>query len=260
MQNNFNVPLSYESEYKPFIIPTVHKRSLIISDTHVPYHNFSAVCSTLDFCQDKNIDSILINGDFLDMHHLSKFQHDPRKRSFKDEIQAGNEMLDCLVMAFPTAKIFLKWGNHDERYEKWLMVKAPEIFGVEEYRLENHLKTLVRGVTVIADQKVVYMGKLPVLHGHEINMKNTSVNPARTLFLRVKHSAICSHLHVPSQHSGKRIDGHVITCWSTGHLSEEHPEYARNNEWIPGFCIVDYDKEQFEVSNYKIIHNKVYRT
>lgn len=81
-----------------------------------------------------------------------------------------------------------------------------------------------------------------------------------TLFLRTYTSSLCSHLHLPSFHGEKRSDGHIVGCWSTGHLGEESPDYAPYNKWQLGFATVDLDGKEFEVSNYKIINSKVYRT
>jgi predicted phosphodiesterase len=259
LDNRFNIPQSDEAEYLPYVLPEGCHRLLLLPDLHVPYHSYAGTNVTFDFCQDKKIDLILLNGDFMDFHQLSKFVHDPRKRNFKDELNIGNCMLDAIEMAFPKVKKIYKLGNHDERYEKYLKMKAPELIGVREYKLEVHFNLLARGISIVEDQRIIWAGKLPILHGHEINMKNTTVNPARTLYLKTKNSAICSHLHIPSVHKGKRIDNHVISTWSTGHLCEEHPEYARNNDWILGFAVVDFDNEYFEVSNFQIINNKVWR-
>jgi predicted phosphodiesterase len=260
MPNKYNIPESFETPYEDYLLPKVHKKLLILPDVHVPYHNYDAINTTFDFCQDKSIDSILLNGDFMDCYQMSKFVKDPRKRNFKEELSIAGELIDAIQKTFPDAKLFFKEGNHEERYEKYLMMKAAELLGIEEYGLDNLLKLYARGVAYIRDQRTVRVGKFPVFHGHEYNMKNTTVNPARTLFLRTKASALCSHLHVPSFHSGKREDDHVISCYSTGHLSEEHPPYARKNEWILGFAIIDFDPTHYEVSNYKIIHNKVWRS
>lgn len=256
----YNIPESFAETYSPYLLPSVHKSLLILSDPHVPYHNVGALSETFDYCQNLKIDSILLNGDFLDCYQLSKFEKDPRNRHLSDELEAGRQLIDVITGAFPSAKIFYKEGNHDERYEKYLKIKAPELLGIEEFKLDNLLQLRAKGVEYIRDQRPVYAGKLPIFHGHELGMKSITVNPARTLFLKAKTSAICSHLHLTSQHTARRIDNHIISTWSTGHLSEEHPRYARNNEWTLGFCKVDFDMDFFEVSNYKIIHGKVYRS
>jgi len=258
--NKYNLPESFEESYDPYHLPKVHKRLLVVSDLHVPYHNVPAITAAVDYAIRFKVDSVLINGDLVDEHSLSKFLVDPRKRNFRQEIETTNLLLDEFQKALPSAKFFFKAGNHDERLEAYLMRKAPELLGFEEYKLSNLLKLYARGIECVEDKHVIYAGKLVILHGHEVNMKGTTVNPARTLFLKIKKSGICGHLHVSSQHTEKRIDGHLISTWSTGHLAEEHPRYAPINNWNLGFCIVDFDDEFYEVSNYKIINRKVWRS
>lgn len=258
-ENKYNLPDSFESEYEPFVIPSVHKRMLIISDLHIPYHNIPAITSAIDYAISANVDCVLINGDLVDEHSMSKFLIDPRKRNLAEELESTNLFLDSLQAALPV-KTFFKLGNHDERLEKYLMRKAPELLGISEFRLPNLLNTYARGIECVEEKRIVYAGKFIILHGHEVNMKGTTVNPARTLYLKTKKSCLCGHLHTSSQHTEKRIDGYLVSNWSTGHLAEEHPQYAPINNWNLGFAILDFDSETFEVSNYKIIHNKVFRS
>lgn len=175
-------------------------------------------------------------------------------------MQTARELLSKFAELLPNTKRYFKFGNHDEWYQLYLWRKAPELWGDPDFRLENRINAHENGFEVIKDKRIILAGKLPILHGHEINMKGTTVNPARTLFLKVKHSCICNHLHVSSQHNEKDIDGKHISTWSIGHMGIEHPEYAPINSWNLGFAIVDYDPEYFEVNNYKIINNKAVRT
>ena len=258
--NRFNIPESFETPYEKFTIPIVYGRMLIFADTHIPYHNIPSLNAMFSYSIKNKIKSILINGDLIDQHSLSKFLIDPRKRNFKQEIETTREFILNLKEVFPRAKIYVKLGNHDIRFEHFLMRKAPELLGFEEFKLSNILHTYALGIEMIEDNRIVYLGKLPILHGHEINMRGTTVNPARTLYLKVKTSCMCAHLHTSSQHTEKRLDGHMISTWSIGHMCEEHPAYAPINNWNPGFAIVDYDAEFFEVSNYKVIDGRVYRS
>lgn len=96
LSKKFNIPDSFESEYEPYRMPTVYGRTLIISDLHIPYHNYIGVLRMMEYAQKLKIDSVLINGDFMDFHQMSHFLRDPRKRSVKQELEAGNKMLDAL--------------------------------------------------------------------------------------------------------------------------------------------------------------------
>ena len=115
------------------------------------------------------------------------------------------------------------------------------------------------GIDVIKDQRIIYAGNLVIVHGHELGMKSINVNPARSLFLKTHVSSLCSHLHRTSSHTEPSLH-EDITCWSTGHLGEEHPRYARINKWNHGCARVEKDEEgNYEVINVNLTKNKLYR-
>jgi hypothetical protein len=205
------------------------------------------------------IDGLLLNGDILDIHTLSKFEKDPRKRHFTEELETAKQFLDLLNSVFKCPKYF-KVGNHEERFEHYMIRKAPELFGTREFKLDILLEMGAKRYEYIEDKRIVKAGGLAIFHGHELNMKSITVNTARTLFLKTKISSVCGHLHTVSHHTAKRADGHVIGCWSIGHLGEDSPDYAPYNEWQHGFAVVHLDQKEFEFQNYKIINGKAYRT
>jgi predicted phosphodiesterase len=256
--NPFNLPDSFEESYEHYHVPSLHKNWLVLSDLHFPYHNVASITESLNYGIAKNIDAILLNGDVMDCYLLSKFNPDPRKRSLKDEIASVGEFLDLLGKIAP---VFFKLGNHEERLERYLITNAPVLLGIDDYEIENLLHCRERRVEVIKDQKIIYIGHLPVLHGHEVRLSGVSVNPARSLFLKTKKTALCGHLHRTSQHNEMTLDGKLISTWSTGHLGEEHPKYARINNWNHGCCRVEVDVEgNFEVINLRIQNNKLFRS
>lgn len=256
--SKFNIPESFEEIYEHYHVSRQFKNWLILNDLHFPYHNIGAITESLNYGIAKNIDAILLNGDLMDCHLLSKFNPDPRKRSLPDEIEAVGQFLDTLNTIAP---VFFKLGNHEERLERYLITNAPVLLGIAEFELDNLLHCNARNVTVIKDQRIVYIGRLPVLHGHEVRLSNVSVNPARSLFLKTKKTAICGHLHRTSQHNETALDGKLISTWSIGHLGEEHPKYARINNWNHGCARVEVDGDgNFEVINLRIQANKLFRS
>lgn len=259
LENKFNLPESLIDSFEPFNFPA-SGRVLVFGDVHVPFHNTIGLSAMIDYALKNNVTMLFINGDFFDHYALSPFAKDPDKKDYKKEITTGRELLAKFAEIFPNTQRFYKFGNHDEWYQMYLWRKAPELWGDPDFHLENRVCAKENGFTVIKDKRIVLLGRLPVLHGHEINMKGTTVNPARTLYLKVKHSCVCNHLHVSSQHNEKDINGKHISTWSVGHMGIEHPEYAPINSWNLGFAIIDYDPEYFEVNNYKIINGKVIRT
>ena len=259
MLNPYNLPESYQETFDPFHCP-FYDNWLIMSDLHIPYHDIRAISEIINYGIAKGIKAILLNGDIMDCYMLSKFQPDPRMRKFSEELSATREFIDQL-QKWTGAKIFFKAGNHEERLEKILVVKAPELLDIPDFELDILLRFGEKKVDYVKDKRLVYIGNLPILHGHEIGMRSVIVNPARSLFLKTKRTSMCSHLHLPSMHSGKTVDDKIITTWSTGHLGDPHPRYAPFNEWVHGGARVEVDDTgDFEVINLRMINNKLHRT
>lgn len=257
-KNPYNIPESDEESYEPYII-TGHKRVGIINDIHLPYHSIEAVTATLDFLKKEEPDAIFINGDVLDCHQLSYFEKDPKKKQFFQELETFKEFFNILKKTFG-AKIYFKFGNHEERYEKFLFQKAKELVGVPEFELENILKARAEGIEIIKDQRLVVMNGLPFVHGHEFGRRLfTPVNAARGLILQAKHSAVKGDCHTTSEHPEPDIFGKLMTCWSVGCLCGLHPKWFRLNKWNHGFAIVDLDENGYEYQfrNKRILDGKV---
>jgi len=253
----FNLPKSYEREYTHFHLPKELKNTLVLSDTHIPYHHIAAIEEALNYGLIKKIDSILLNGDIMDCYMLSKFQPDPRERDFGEEIISFQMFIKELNDIFHVP-IYYKIGNHEERYEKAMIDHCAEFLKIPHFDFENVLGCKELGLTVIKDQRIIYIGNLAVFHGHELKMHSVNVNPARTLFLRTHTSSLCAHLHRTSQHTEPALD-RDITCWSAGHLGDAHPKYAPINKWNWGCARVEKDSSgNFEVINVNLTNNKLF--
>ncbi len=235
-------------------------RVLVISDCHIPYHDQTALRVALGYGRDRQADVILLNGDIADFFSVSAWEKDPRKRRFADELKIVCEFLKTLREEFPKARIIYKLGNHEERYERYMMLKAPELLNVAEFSIEKILGLADLGIELVRDMRPIRLGPLNVIHGHEykFNISNP-VNPARGFFLRAKVHCMGSHLHQTSQHSEKNLEEKVISAWSIGCLCGLHPDYRPLNNWNHGFSFVELDAASaFHVENLKIIRGEVY--
>jgi predicted phosphodiesterase len=255
--NPYKLPDSDETSYEPYILKGA-KRILILSDIHLPYHSIQALSAAFDYAKKQQPDLILLNGDTLDFHGLSRFVKDPRKRNFAAELTSFKEFMVVLDKAFPKAKKIFKVGNHEERYLNFLYQKAGELHGVEEFELESIIKARANGIDIIGDKRIIKAGGLNIIHGHEFATGFFSpVNIARGLYLRGKTSAIQGHNHASSEHTEPNMNNEITTTWSVGCLCELHPAYMPLNKWNNGFAIVDVDGNSFEVSNKRIYKGKV---
>jgi len=258
--NPYRIPESDCDPWEPIHIPERLDSGLVFSDLHFPYHDVQAFNSMIEHTlQHKKINFIIINGDGMDCYQLSRFCKDPRKMPIDDELWGWIEFINTLYNIFPGVKIYWKLGNHEERLEKYLYTRAPELVGMNEFKMSNILK--IRGLQDIEviEHQIIYAGRLPFVHGHEFaGSANSPVNPARGLFLKTLSSAAVSHHHRSSAHSETDINEKLMSWYSLGCMCGLHPEFALINKWNHGFSYIATQGKEFEFENMKIYKGVVY--
>jgi predicted phosphodiesterase len=253
----FKMPESYAETFEPYEIK--QSNILCLSDLHFPYQHNKAVQLAINYGKEREVNTILLNGDLIDFATISRHEKDWRHRSVSVEFEAVREFLYELKNHFHKAKIIFKEGNHDERWEKWLFLKAPEIFDDQEFKLETRLRLGDLQIDIVKDKLPVKIGKLNVLHGHELQ-GGGGVNPARATFLKTIDNVLIGHCHRTSTHLEKTFGDRVIGVNSTGCLCGMYPMFARVNKWNLGFAQIEHNIKtgDYVVNNKIIIDNKVF--
>ena len=254
----FIMPESYAETFEPYEIS--QSRTLIISDLHIPYQDNDSIQKAINYGKEKKVNCILINGDLLDMCSISRFGRDWRQRQIHEEFEATRVFLNSLREHFPKAKIVFKYGNHDERYEKFLFLKAPEIFDCTDFQLEVLLKLGELKIEVVKEKRPILIGKLTVLHGHELFGGSGGVNPARGTFLKTLENVVVGHYHKTSSNTEASMYGDVFSVHSVGCLCGKTPYYMPINKWNTGFayCELEIKTGNYTFYNLKIINGKIY--
>lgn len=252
-RNPYKLPESDAEIFEPFIMP-FYERVLILNDIHLPYHDIAALTASLDYGVRNEPSAIFLNGDVLDIHQLSFFERDPKKKDFAKELDTFKAFMERLSETFKVP-IYFKFGNHEERYERFLLQKAKELVGVEEFELENIIRRRFDCV-IIKDKRIVDINGLPYVHGHEFGRGFFSpVNAARGLFLQAKHSAVKGDCHTTSEHTEPDIFGKIMTTYSVGALCGLTPKWLPINKWNHGVAI------QFNESDhkYRLDNRRIYK-
>lgn len=256
-EGNYNLK-AVNISTQDFIFP--HKKPLIVSDIHLPYHDIDAIEIALEKAYKNDVDSIYLNGDILDFYQVSRFTKEGGAMSIKEERDMFFEFIGWIKSNFDVP-IYYKAGNHEERLAKYINDKAPDLAQLPELSLSGFLKLDDLGVQFVDGRQKAMMGKLIVVHGHEFGESIFSpVNPARGLFLRAKSSTLAGHNHQTSEHHENNLKNDSMACFSTGCLCQLTPNYRpfAYTKWNHGFAIVEIDEDDsFEVSNYRIIDGKV---
>jgi predicted phosphodiesterase len=235
------------------------RKALVLSDIHLPFHSLSALNGALRVGDEFAPDVILLNGDIIDFSAISKYETDPTKRDLAGELRALQTFLEHVRTRYRKARIVYKLGNHEERWWPYMWRKCPEFLGIEAVSFPALSGADNLGIEIVQEKRIVMLGKLPVLHGHELPRGlATPVNPARGAFLKALETVMVAHEHRTSEHPETTLLGRTITTWSTGCLSELHPQFRPINRWNHGAATVEIARNgDFSVRNFKIKNGRV---
>lgn len=229
------------------------------SDAHFPYHSEDAVEVFLEQADKIKAKTIVLLGDWMDFYKGSDFEQDPRQRDMLEEIEMFKTFLHMVRKAYPKQKIVYKIGNHEERWDRYIMRKAPQLFGLPSLQLNALLELDKLKIDYVTDKRTMRYKNFFMIHGHEYKQGiSAPVNPARGLYLRAKKSTVCGHHHQTSEHPEPEIDGSIIACYSLGCLCDLAPDYMPNNRWNHGFGeMYAIDGGMWQFVNRKIIRGRV---
>lgn len=260
--NTNEIPESDAIEYKSFKLPANQNEILLLPDLHIPYHDVDALDVAINWGAERDINTVILQGDSLDCYQMSVFEKEPNNRDFEGERDIFWKILDILQKKFHKAKFYYIEGNHEMRWKSILRGSprlAKSVYGMIEFELDIILRLGERNITWIADKQKMFAGKLAIIHGHEYKGGNASlVNPARWLFMKTLGNTLCAHFHRSSDHSEPNVENELRACWSVGCLCELHPFYMPNNKWNHGFPRVRVNKDgTFKVTNLRIYNGKL---
>lgn len=261
------LPEPEPERFKVVELPKGIKRWLILADLHIPYHELEPLEVALEYAGAENTrcDGILILGDLMDLHELSPFVHDPRRRDFGAELEDTAKFLEYASDKVKPKRILWKKSNHEARLERYLSIHAPELFkAAEDNRFadfldfEGFLSLREQNVTLLPREHVLSHRHLTLVHGDEWGSSYVPVNPARTTFLKTFSCVISAHCHRTSMNPEVQLfGGTVITCWSIGCMCTLHPDWKTLTNWNHGFAILDLTGKTWKVENYRIVKGEI---
>ena len=117
------------------------KRVIVFSDAHFTDTTTTAFKALLLMIDTFNPEVIICNGDAFDGQVLSRFPsiNYDQKPTVLEELKACRQHLDEIAKHRPAGcELIWTLGNHDMRYESWLVNKVPEYSGVDGFSLKYH--------------------------------------------------------------------------------------------------------------------------
>lgn len=222
---------------------------LVSSDHHSKWLDKFMWHVFLDTAKRMQPDVVVLNGDVLDCHDISRYPKDPTAGSdLQGEVNFCREMLRQLREVCPNTQIDWCEGNHEWRLIKYLTECAPGLAGLKSLEfgplmgLDDFEVNVVarrgfrRESARVADArnfKVYGDNALLVTHGSK-----TGSNPARSELLRWNMTGISGHIHRPCV--AATSDYFRTRTWTTtGCMARRDLAWTYNEsptEWVQGFA------------------------
>lgn len=257
----YRAPKSMADDHTEFVINGA-QCILRLSDIHFPFHDSEALDIALSYGAKHDPTIILLAGDIADLPTFSNHPKINPLTFMEQEMLMLAEFFEGLRQMFPKARIIWQEGNHELRFKRYLMQKAPDLFSVPNMDLPGLVcayggPQAMHRVEWVDDCRVIRTGHLAHIHGHEFR-GGGGVNPARWLFLRAGENAICGHFHRTSEHSEPNLSRKQRGAWTTGCLCTLTPDWMRHTKWNHGFAWIDVEQDgNFRVKNIRIVDGKV---
>ncbi len=183
--------------------PSNLQRWLIVPDTHAPYHDRESWATMIAAARTLDLHGIVVQGDLLDLYSVSSHDREPHRVS-----KLAVEILDCLdclddLDSLGAAEKVYCFGNHENRLRRYLVRKAPELFGTVD--VETLLRLEDRGWKWHKYRKSVKVGDLVIVHDVGQHGKYAALNAAARLW----QPAAIGHVH--------RSQLQTFICPRTGH-------------------------------------------
>lgn len=114
---------------------------LVGNDAHIWPGPFTpAIKAFIKLCKELRPKFVILNGDMFDGATVSRHARIgwERQPTVKEEIEAGQEVLDAIEKAAFKARKVWTLGNHDARFETRLAASSPEYAGIHGIHLKDH--------------------------------------------------------------------------------------------------------------------------
>lgn len=216
------------------------EKTLVIGCVHVPFEDEQSLAATLDFAKYWKPKRLVLNGDIYDLYAIMRHRRDPDKaRMLAEEIDAGRDFNAKIRKAVGNdCEIIFNQGNHEFRYDAYLIDQASETNKVKDfsfeqvYRLDENKIRYNRGPDGYAR---VQIGLVTV--GHFKNLRKNSADTAQSIVLDTFGSVIAHHSHRMGTFGKNTVHGRFIGQ-EGGCLCTMTPDYHTNPDWEQGFVLM----------------------
>lgn len=212
------------------------EKILFIPDSHIPYEDKNAFDLMLKAGKAFKPNHVVILGDFADFYGVSSHSKDPnRALKLQEEIKLVKERLDQVKELGAKNNQYVS-GNHEDRLERYLRDKAPELFNF--ISIPKILGLKEKGFHYTPYKQAYKLGKLNVTH----DAGNCGRNAHQKALDTFQHNIIIGHTHRIGYMVEGNANGDRHLSAMLGWLGDvEEIDYMHRvkciKDWSPGFGI-----------------------
>ena len=230
------------------------KRTVVIPDLQVPYHDEVAVKNVASFIKVFRPDSVVTLGDEIDLPQISRWTEN-KPGWYEQTLASDRDMtVDVLWELTQYSKeAHMIRSNHTDRLYNVIMNKIPAFLSLPELRFEKFMKLDELGISYHKKPFSIAKGYIAV-HGDEQAIKPTPGLTALEAARRHGLSVICGHTHRAGQSafteaSGGKL-GRILRGFEGGHLMDiRKAAYTKGTmNWQQAFLIVEEDAKGVQVT------------
>lgn len=218
-------------------------RILFVPDTHRPFHDKPAWELMLRAARQLRPDVVVILGDFADFYAVSAHDKNPKRvTSLEAEIEDVKEGLDDLGALGARRMIYVS-GNHEWRLDRYLMAKAPALFGM--LSLPEILGLAERGIEWVPYMHSTRVGHLTVTH----DVGEAGIYAVKRARDAAEGNIVIGHVHAMGVHYSGSARGVVRVGAAFGWLGkfEEAGDYIHaiksRRAWCHGFGVGTMERD-----------------
>lgn len=228
---------------------------VVISDIHRPFECPIALGLAMSFIGRLRPTRVHLLGDICDFYSISRFDKDPaRKETLWDEIQSVKEFLGQLREIAPDSQILYSEGNHENRLQRYLRSRAPELESLPALQLDSLLGLKEFEISWHRQERPYKIGHLMFLHGTLVR-KHAGYS-ARGHFEKWGCTLIHGHVHRMGRYA-VRVNGDSYGAWENPCLCDVDPCYDPCPNWQQGWSVICYGaNDRFSVEQVEVIRGQ----
>ncbi len=213
----------------------------VISDIHIPFEDPLALRLSLEYLKELDIDELMLMGDIVDFLAISRFNKTlERRASLNNEIEQSLTFLDNVRMMFKKIPITYIKGNHENRWDTYLIEKSPELLGVRGMSFRE--KMCLKELNIRWEEKKVIENDMVFYHGEGRSGKYAG-DTVKHWMHHFMSSVIIGHIHKQAVIYQRTGTGKNIVGIENPALCLLDPDYEKSGtcNWQQGGTVIEMD-------------------